>query len=340
MPLPLLLGIGAVIAGASGLGLGIHGGMKMSEAKDTMASAERRHKNNLAKFESENNDTTQLMDELGIRELEIFSKFSEFSKIIEQIKNKPEFKPYSKDGIDIPKYDAKALEDVSVGAGLLLGGIGGAALGTAGGFAASGITTAAVMALGTASTGTAISTLSGAAAANATLAALGGGSLAAGGGGIALGTTMLGLTTLGVGILVGGIIFNFTGSKLSDKADEAWNEMKKAEKNIENICKYLAELKDAARNFLDAIEAVNKKFLTYLTRLTDIVEFYKKTDYNQFSSDEKLVTENTVLLVSLLYKMGKVQLVLKSDDDDVPNKVNSVEVQNTINGAESFLANV
>lgn len=56
----------------------------------------------------------------------------------------------------------------------MVGGLGGALLGTAGGFAASGATTAAVMALGTASTGTAISTLSGAAATNATLAALGG----------------------------------------------------------------------------------------------------------------------------------------------------------------------
>ena len=36
MPLPLILGIGAAIAGAGGLGAGIHGGLKMKEANDTL----------------------------------------------------------------------------------------------------------------------------------------------------------------------------------------------------------------------------------------------------------------------------------------------------------------
>ena len=56
----------------------------------------------------------------------------------------------------MPHYDKEEISKVSVGAGVLMCGIGGAALGTAGGFAAAGATTAAVMALGTASTGTAI----------------------------------------------------------------------------------------------------------------------------------------------------------------------------------------
>ncbi len=50
---------------------------------------------------------------------------------------------------------------------------------------------------------------------------------------MALGSAVLGATTLGVGLLVGGIIFNITGSSLSDKADEAWAQMEKAEKTID-----------------------------------------------------------------------------------------------------------
>ena len=88
--------------------------------------------------------------------------------------------------------------------------LGSAAAGVAVGFAAAGGTTAAVMALGTASTGTAIASLSGVAATNATLAALGGG-------GIALGTTILGASTLGVGLLVGGIIFSVVGNGTTKK---------------------------------------------------------------------------------------------------------------------------
>ena len=38
----------------------------------------------------------------------------------------------SKNGVNIPKYDGEELKKVSIGAGVLLGGIGGAALGTAG----------------------------------------------------------------------------------------------------------------------------------------------------------------------------------------------------------------
>ena len=137
------------------------------------------------------------MDELGTLEMNILSSFKQFADVVEKIKNRPSFAEIKIGNVDIPKFDPKELEQASVGAGILVGGLGGAALGTAGGFAASGATTAAVMALGTASTGTAISSLTGVAATNATLAALGGGSIAAGGGGMALGSAVLGGATLG-----------------------------------------------------------------------------------------------------------------------------------------------
>ena len=137
------------------------------------------------RFEDHNKSTTHAMDELGKLELTILESFEQFSDAIEKIQNRPNMKEIEIDGVKIPEYDPEKLKDVSVGAGVLLGGLGGAAAGTAGGFAAAGATTAAVMALGTASTGTAIASLSGAAATNAALAALGGGAIAAGGGGMA-----------------------------------------------------------------------------------------------------------------------------------------------------------
>ena len=39
MPLPFIIGAAAAIAGAAGIGSGIHGGIKMKEAKDTMEVA-------------------------------------------------------------------------------------------------------------------------------------------------------------------------------------------------------------------------------------------------------------------------------------------------------------
>ena len=265
MPLPFILGAAAAAAALGGVGSGIHGAVKMKEANDTMKSADSIHKNNIKRFEDTSEAANKAMDKLGTLELEILHSFDEFSDTIEKIQNRPQFKEYKKDGVILPTYDKETLKSVSVGAGVLLGGLGGAAVGTAGGFAAAGATTSAVMALGTASTGTAIASLSGAAATNATLAALGGGAITAGGGGMVLGSTILGATTLGVGLLVGGVIFNITGSKLSDKADEAWAQMRKAEKTISTACAYLNDLKSAATKYTVSLETTRKKYKEIFT---------------------------------------------------------------------------
>ena len=173
MALPIILGIGAAVAGATGVGKGISGGIKMKEANDTMEAAEFLQKRAVKRFETRNKETMELMDSIGQQELEILNSFEKFSGIIEKIQGRPEFKRYNKAKIKLPEYEKEKLIEVSVGAGVLLGGLGGAAAGTAGGFAAAGVTTSAVMSLGTASTGTAIATLHGAAATNAALAAIG-----------------------------------------------------------------------------------------------------------------------------------------------------------------------
>ena len=219
---------------------------------------------------------------------------------------------------------------------MLLGGLGGAAVGTAGGFAAAGATTAAVMALGTASTGTAIASLSGAAATNATLAALGGGALAAGGGGMALGSAVLGGATLGVGLLVGGVIFSITGKKLSDKADEAWAQMLQAEEEIDKICDYLVELDSVASQYFLTMTSIQESYVKQLSNLTTLVTVSNRRDWNMYTNEEKLLVENTALLVKLLYAMCKVQLVKKSGEVDL-NRINYSEIDNVLNEANPIL---
>lgn len=340
MPLPLILGIGAAVAGAAGLGSGIHGAVKLKDANDTMKSAQSLNERLTRKFENQTKQTNSDMDSVGNLELTILSKFDEFSDLIEMIHNRPEFKEINKDGVKLPGYDPEELKKASVGAGVLLGGLGGAAVGTAGGFAAAGATTSAVMALGTASTGTAIASLSGAAATNATLAALGGGAIAAGGGGIALGTAVLGAATAGVGLLIGGVIFNATGSKLSDKADEAWSQVKKNEAQVNKICDYLEQLSIAAKEYVACLERVNEIYQLNFNKLYDIVIVNGKTDWNAFSNSERRITQNTVDLVGLLHKMCEVKLVLKSESDSEMNEVNYSDIDNTIRDANTVLANV
>lgn len=340
MPLPFIIGAVAAVAGVTGVGSGISGAVKMKGAKDSMDAAEFLHKRNMEKFEEKSDSTNKKMDILGKLELEILKEFEIFSDTIEKIQNRPQFKEYRKNGVTLPKYDREELKSVSVGAGVLLGGLGGAAVGTAGGFAAAGATASAVMALGTASTGTAIASLSGVAATNATLAALGGGALTAGGGGMALGSAVLGGATLGIGLLVGGIIFNSTGGKLSEKASEAFDEVMKEKKTIDTICNYLEELENAADKYVVSLKKVHEKYLENFSCIFDAVNKLQKKDWVEFTDKEKTATQNSVLLVGLLYKMCQISLVNKAENENEMNTVNQSEIDETIRNSEEVLDNV
>lgn len=342
MPLPFILGAAAAITGVIGVKKAVQGVGEMQEAKILMEGAEATQRYNVQKFENTSEQTNTVMDELGKIELKILQSFDKFSSTIEKIQNRPRFKKYDKNGIKLPTYDKQELDKVSIGAGVLLGGLGGAALGTAGGFAAAGATTSAVMALGTASTGTAIASLSGAAATNATLAALGGGAIGSSAlaGGMALGTQVLGAATLGVGFLVGGIIFNATGKSMSNKATQALREAVKNEEIIDEICEYLDELRNLALKYTESLNVVQQLYEKYFLKLDTVVNINNKTNWEYFTKQEKLVTENTVLLVGLLYKMCKVNLVIKSDNEDEMNKINSTAVEKSIEEAERVMEEV
>lgn len=330
MPLPFLLAGAAIVAGVGGVGAGIHGGIKMKDANDTMELAKEILEDAQLSVEKANKKTLEIMDKIGKRELEVLSSFKEFSDLIEKIQGRPEFKDFKMEKFDIPEYNPDNLKEVSVGAGVLLGGLGGAALGTAGGFAAAGATTSAVMALGTASTGTAISTLSGVAATNATLAALGGGAISAGGGGMALGSAVLGGATLGVGLLVGGIIFGVTGSKLADKADEAYDQAKEAEEKANRIVEYLDNLKKNAQNFYNALDNAAELYDDFLTELDIIINRRKKVNWSDYTDDDKLLVQNLVLLVGVLYRTCQTKIVKEDKDDDGLNEINKRDIKKAV----------
>ena len=54
--------------------------------------------------------------------------------------------------------------------------------------------------------------------------------------------------------------------------------------------------------------------------------------------EEKKLTENTVLLVGLLYNMCKVELVLKAKNENDINSINTKAVQESIDSAKAVLA--
>ena len=128
MPLPLILGIAAAVASATGVGLGIHGGVKMKRANDKLKAAQKRNDVNNARLERMNKSACRAMDILGENEMKVLSGFQQFSDLFERIKNRPEFAEINLGNVTISKFDNEEIKRVSVGAGVLIGGLGGAAL--------------------------------------------------------------------------------------------------------------------------------------------------------------------------------------------------------------------
>lgn len=150
------------------------------------------------------------------------------------------------------------------------------------------------------------------------------------------GKLLLGGAVISLGA-VGALIHFLAGEILLDKADDAWYEMKKAEKEINKICLYLDDLGDTSDKFYNALCSINGIYNTHLNFLNRTVNTLNKTNWNDFTQLERDRTENTVLIVSVLYNMLKTKLVLKSNNEKELNKINKKEVDKVISDSENAL---
>ena len=121
MPLPIILGIGAAVAGISGVGLGVNGAVKMNDARQTSDKARMMHEESQERFNRNSENANKVMDALGKSEMEILHSFEGFSDMIEKIQNRPDFKDCQIGDVSLPQYNAEELKRVSIGAGVLLG---------------------------------------------------------------------------------------------------------------------------------------------------------------------------------------------------------------------------
>lgn len=335
MAIPVILAGVALVTGAKGISSIENAAQKLNSAKELSKEAEEKHKLNIQYFKSKETEVSTFLDKVGKKELEIFSTFEKFTELIEKIHNRPIFKEYSNGEIKIPEYNPEKLKEISLGAGLLLSGAGATAIGTLGGLAVTGATTTVISALGIASTGTAISSLHGVAAVNAMYAAMGGGSLAVGGAGMAGGIVVLGGASLGIGLLAGGFLFEKYVISTFEKTEESVKQMNKAAEEMNKICKHLDQLKLTATKFNGILALVNRLYREHLEKLSIIVN--EKKDWLFFTDEEKLLTQNTVLLVGLLYNLGKTELLLKPEKEGELEIVNSENVKIAIEQTKTVL---
>lgn len=334
--LPTIIIALSSISGAGGIALSAKSLVDSMNASATNRFTQEQNERNILRFQAASDKLNSALEELGKQRMVITKNFSVFIDAFERIHNRPEFT--REESVDFPEFDFNEIKNVSIVAadflGATVGAIGGSALAAA---ATSG-TTAAVMALGTASTGTKIAKLSGAAATKAALAALGGGSIAAGGGGIALGTLVLNVASLGVGALVEGIAMAYAGSVAKKHADKAKDEMQKNELIINDAISMQIQICSSAMNMKQvSVDLCNNVYNPLVLRMKALVD--SKCDWNSFSDEEKLLVENAILIVQILHYLNNTPLykVTKHNSDGEVEEVvsNSDEVMSALNKAQS-----
>ncbi len=339
--LPTILFTISGISGAGGIALQIKSAIDSSDASTTNRMVQKRNEKNLMRFEACSKQLDESLEALGRQRTVIAKNFNVFVNAFEKIHNRPEFT--RGEDAEFPEFDFDEIKNVSVVATQLLGStvgaIGGSVLSTA---AAVGTTTL-VMALGKASTGTKIATLHGAALEKAIYAALGGGAKAVGGGGIALGSMVLNAASLGVGVLVEGLAMAYAGSKAKKSADEAKTEMEKNETIIYDAItmqlKVTHSVDDIKKVSVDICNNVYKPLVLKMKRLVE-----EKTDWDDYTDDEKQLVENNILTVQILHFLNNTPLYkvtkLNSKGEVEEVEANSQEVDVAIKKADTNIRKV
>ena len=216
MPIPFIIGAGALAASGFGLTKGAKGVSDLSNASGIIGRAQRALDLKRKELASLNIDANDELRNLGQLKIDIFN--NQIKHVIDTIKK------VKNAGANIKNFDEtitaeevreiqkKVTASLNLESGLLSGAAAGALTGV-GAYGSVGF-------LASASTGTAISTLSGAAAKSATLAWLGGGSLASGGLGMAGGTMVLGGIVTGPALAITGLHLAGKGEKALTQARE------------------------------------------------------------------------------------------------------------------------
>lgn len=270
-----------LLAGAAVSALGVTKNLKYNKKFEDI---KKRNDNNITKYKNQEYLTTSTLNKLTKKNLEIDESFKTFQKVFEKIKNCPEFYEIIKKKINLPNFSAEDLNGGSIAdLSLLLSSTIGTTIGAIG-------------------ASTALSTLGGGLTLNVVTNMLG--------------TTLISGATLGVGVLVGGIFSSIQGKSLSNKVDEAYSQMLTNEKNIDKVCFYLKEFDEYLTKFLNSINKIHNKLTENIRRLVYMVSI-GKTNYKEYTFEEKKYLENASLLVGILYSMRKLELVSKSSIDDI-----------------------
>lgn len=319
--LPVVISTLSAIGGMSGLALSVKGLRDQLNADTTNRYVQEQNERNLLRFEEASKRTDQEFNALGKQRLAISKNFAVFVKAFEKIHNKPEFSSIQDPGLTA--FDFDEIESVSIFADADALTAAGAVAGSVFGAAAASGTNSALWAIGKAQLGQKAARLHGVAKKKAILAALGGGAKRVGGGGIALGKMVLNAASLGTSVLIEGIALAYSASLAKKNADEAKKELRKNEEIIYKAIEMQLDLAVAAEKLREvSVRLCNGTYKKLVLQFKALVD--EKTDWKEFTAEERKLVENCVLAVQLLHSLNNVPLY-KVTKCDAEGKIESVE---------------
>lgn len=296
MPLPLILGGLAVLAGVTGAQKAYDANEKNNRAKRINNHAKEIYEQAEQELKSSKNRASASLTNLGQEKVDILQKdMVPFVNLMKKIKNINMTEIRGMGDLSRLQVNEETLAEMQEMGSLAVKMASGLVEGTAGGALLAFGTFNAVGFLGTAGTGTAIEGLSGAAATNATLAALGGGSLAAGGLGVAGGTAILGGIVAGPALAVLGFAMD---SKANANLENARSNRAQAEKAAHEMglasdaCQKISERADM---FVDLLGNIHVRFQKFVDQMKDVL-IDKGTDYSEYGQAEKDILAMTLSL--------------------------------------------
>ncbi|WP_237003842.1 glycine zipper family protein [Helicobacter pylori] len=306
MPLPLILGAGALAAAGYGVKKGIDACNAARKANKFIKKAESLKKKAIKEAESVESDCKLAFARFGKKKLHVLShSVSNFldhfhrlnrSRITIEGINMQDIQRQVSDARKITnQYRKVDFLDVS---GAVIGSAIGGVLAAYGAYTGVGL-------FASASTGTAIAGLSGVAATNATLAWLGGGALSVGGLGVVGGMVVLGGLVAGPALAILGAV---SATKMEEKLEDAKAYLSQVEVAVKKA--------DVAIDNLLAIERMVKLFTKQITKFDalflslsqDAIATMKKHNYdisryNQKERDQISVTVSTLMTLSTFLKI-------------------------------------
>lgn len=152
--------------------------------------------------------------------------------------------------------------------------------------------------------------------------AIEGAAYAGAGAGLGIAVCGLNVLALGPGIFIGGIGLLVAGGHIKKKAIENNKQAKQLAKDIDAIVKKYDELAGAAALLEKHIAAVFTQYEKQLGKMRKILS--KKTVWSDMSDRDHTTIENTILLVGMLYKLCKIELIVKEKKEEL---INTAEVE-------------